>query len=224
MASRLRDNHHRASLAAAARRAQVAAAERWVRDRLGTIGHELRVAEIGASVFDITARFHQLSRCRDGHLLRLASLLHDVGRSVDDAHHPAEGAAMILRNTTLPLAPVERRALAYLTLYHRGDVPAAGDDDVLHPEDDHGALLDLLALLRSADALDSRSLESPRVVFALRGAGPRTELQVTCYLQTDSPKLKRVYQRRKKFRLLEERFDCRVNVEVRSAQDLRLVA
>jgi exopolyphosphatase/pppGpp-phosphohydrolase len=220
----LSDNHHRGSLAAAARRAQAVAVERWVRDRLGTIGHEVRVAEIAANVFDITAGFHRLSRCRDGHLLRLSSLLHDVGRSVDDARHPAEGAAMILRDTTMPLAPVERRALAYLTLYHRGDVPAAGDDDVLHPEDNHGALLDLLALLRGADALDSRSLESPQVVFALRGSARQTELHVTCYLQTDSPKLRRVYRRRKKFRLLEERFDCRVVVDVQSAHDLRLVA
>jgi exopolyphosphatase/pppGpp-phosphohydrolase len=210
--------------AAVAHHAQVEAAERWACRRLGTIVHEQRVVEIASNIFDITGRLHRMSRRRDGHLLRLACLLHDVGRSVDDAEHPAEGAAMILRDTTLPLSPTDRRALAYLTLYHRGDVPAAGEDDVLHAEDDHEALLDVLALLRGADALDSRSLESPRLVFTLRGSGRRTTLFVHCYVQEDSPKIQRVYRRRKKFRLLEERFGCSVAIDVQNAQDLRLVA
>ena len=224
MPLRLRNQLVKSLPAADARRAQLAAAERWARAHLGSLAHEARVGEIAGHLFDITARLHGLGRCRDGHLLRLACLLHDVGRSVDDATHPAEGAAMILRDASLPLTPAERRALAYLTLYHRGDVPAAGHDDVLHPTDDHAGLLDVLALLRGADALDSRSLESPRLVFALRAAGQRTELRITCYVQTDCPKVRRVYRRRKKFRLLEERFGCRVQIDVASAQGLRLVA
>jgi exopolyphosphatase/pppGpp-phosphohydrolase len=151
-------------------------------------------------------------------------MLHDVGRSVNDAEHPVEGAAMILADTKLRLTQVERRALAYLTLYHRDDVPAAGDDEVLHPDDDHGALLHLLALLRCADALDSRSLESPRLVFALCGRGRALQLQVTCYVETDSKKIRRVYRRRRKFRLLEQLIGCSVTVEVSTAHALRMVA
>ena len=77
-----------------------------------------------------------------------------------------------------------------------------------------------LALLRAADALDSRSLESPRLVFALRG---RT-LRIGCYLDTDSAKARRVYRRRKKFRLLEELLDCRVELDVRCGETLSMVA
>jgi exopolyphosphatase/pppGpp-phosphohydrolase len=206
------------------RQAQAAAVGRWVRLCLGTTAHETRVADIAGTLFDLTARLHRLDRRRDGHLLRLASMLHDVGRSVDDAEHPAEGAAMILANTRLPLSPAERRALAYLTLYHRDDVPAAGDDDVLHPEDDPFALRRLLGLLRCADALDSRSLESPRLVFALRGRDRLPEVHIDCYLESDSRKVRRVYARRRKFRLLEEVLPCRVRVEVSTADALRMVA
>jgi hypothetical protein len=49
-------------------------------------------------------------------------------------------------------------------------------------------------------------------------------LRVTCYLQGDSEKARRVYQRPKKFRLLEQTLGCRVEVDVASAQALRMVA
>jgi exopolyphosphatase/pppGpp-phosphohydrolase len=184
------------------------------------------VAEISATVFELTAPLHALHRSRDARLLRLAAMVHDVGRCVDDAEHPAHGAAMLLSDQSLPLGVAERRGLAYLTLYHRGGVPAVGDDDVLHPEDDRAGLLTLLGMLRCADGLDSRSLESPRLVFALlagSGAG-RATLRVNCYLQTESEKARRVYQRPKKFRLLEQTLGCRVEVDVASAQALRMVA
>lgn len=133
---------------------------------------------------------------------------------------------MLLRDESLPLPATERRALAYLALYHRGAVPKTGSDDVLHAEDDHAALRKLLGLLRCADGLDSRSLESPRLVFALlagRGSQPPV-LRVTCYLQSESEKVSRVYRRRKKFRLLEQTLNCRVEIEVARAQALRMVA
>jgi exopolyphosphatase/guanosine-5'-triphosphate,3'-diphosphate pyrophosphatase len=206
------------------RKAQAAAVGRWVRLRLGTTAHEMRVADIAGALFDLTAHLHRLDRRRDRPLLRLASMLHDVGRSVDNAEHPAEGAGMILADTRLPLSPGERRAVAYLTLYHRDDVPAAGDDDVLHAEDDHLALRRLLALLRCADALDSRSLESPRLVFALSGRDRAPDLHVACYVESDSRKVRRAYARRRNFRLLEEVLSCRVRVEVSTADALRMVA
>ena len=214
----------RANSRSPSRASQSAAVERWAGRALGAVRHEQRVVEIGETVFDLTAPLHGLHGGRDRHLLRLAAMVHDVGRSVDDANPPAEGAAMILADSTLPLSPAERRALAYLTLYHRGEVPATGDDDVLHPDDDHAALLKLLALLRCADALDTRSLDPPQLVFALAGGARRPELRVTCYVLHDSEKVRRVYGRRKKFRLLEELLGCMVSVDVVPAQGLRMVA
>jgi hypothetical protein len=134
---------------------------------------------------------------------------------------------MLQADTTLPLTPAERRALTYMTLHHRGPVPDAGRDEILTKSDDAERLLLLLAMLRSADALDSRSVEPARLVFALGGiklATGRTPLRITCYLESDSAKARKVYRRRKKFRLLEDLLDVGVDVEIDRAEGLRLVA
>ena len=198
---------------------QLAAIERWVLSQLGTTEHERRVTQIASKLFDLTLPLHGLT-ANDRRLLRLAAMAHDVGRAIDDDTHPALGAQMILDAASLPLTDADRRALAYLTRYHRGAAPEPRTDEVLSRGDDHDALLRVLALLRAADGLDSRSLESPRLVFALHG--PR--LSITCYLDNDSPKARKVYTRRKKFRLLEETLACRVEVEVSQATSLHLVA
>jgi hypothetical protein len=134
---------------------------------------------------------------------------------------------MLEADTALPLTPAERRALVYMTLHHRGAVPDLRRDDVLCKADDAERLMLLLAMLRSADALDSRSVEPARLVFALGGmklSTGRTPLRITCYLGSDCAKARKVYRRRKKFRLLEDLLDVRVNVEIDRAEGLRLVA
>jgi hypothetical protein len=214
-----------------------AAAERWASRRLGTVAHERRVATIAESLFDLTSRILALGAA-DGRLLQLAAVVHDVGRSVAKAEHPAKGARMLLSDTRLPLSASERRAVAYLTRYHKGRVPPAGEDSILHRGDPHQRLRRVLALLRSADALDSRSLRPPRLVFALdsgsaarprlAGADPSRRrpgvLRVTCYLNKDCAESRRVYRRRKKFRLLEELTGLRVEVDIARAEALRMVA
>lgn len=191
----------------------------WVARHLEDIEHEQRVARIASTLFDLTAALHDLdSRCRN--LLRAAALVHDVGRSIDKAEHPAAGARLVLRDESLRLGRHEREMLAFMTLYHRDGLPREGDEKLLRDDYDRPALRKLLALLRAADALDSRSLESPQLVFGLR----KRKLHVACYLRDVSGKARRVYLRRKKFRLLEEELGCTVEVDVRSAEALPLVA
>ena len=195
------------------------ALRKWVLRQLGSIEHEQRVAEIAHKLFDLTWPLHGLGRC-DRRMLRLAAIVHDVGRAIDDETHPQQGARMLLEADHLPLSPGERRGLAYLTRYHRGRVVEPGEDAILRRGDDGDRLRQVLAFLRAADALDSRAIESPRLVFALLGR----RLQVTCYLDDDTPKARKVYTRRKKFRLLEEVLDCRVEVRIAAAQALQMVA
>jgi exopolyphosphatase/pppGpp-phosphohydrolase len=203
-----------------------AAAQRWVMRHLGATRHEQRVASIASNLFDLTHPLHSLTPA-SRRLLRLGAMVHDVGRIISKADHPSDGAAMLEADETLPLTPGERRALVYFTLHHRGRVPDLGRDDVLSKADDADRLLLLLAMLRSADALDSRSVEPARLVFALSGmklTTGRRDLRITCYLENDSAKARKVYRRRKKFRLLEELLDVRVDVESDRAEGLRLVA
>jgi exopolyphosphatase/pppGpp-phosphohydrolase len=194
-------------------------AERWVARRMGDVEHERRVATVAITLFDLTAPLHKLEAWHR-RVLQLAAVMHDVGRSIDKKEHPVEGARMIERDTWLPFSPTERRAVAFLTRYHRGRVPELGSEKILTSDDDVTSLRLLLALLRAADALDGRSLQSPRLIFALR---PK-RLHVSCYLEEDSAKARRVYSRRKKFRLLEDVIKRRVEIDIRTADVLQMVA
>src|SRR5205085_10434109 len=98
------------------------ALQRWVRRQLGAVDHERRVTAIGSKLFDLTWPLHGLGS-GERRLLRLSAMVHDVGRSIDDDTHPEQGAKLLLDETHLPLGGAERRALAYLTLYHKGRVP-----------------------------------------------------------------------------------------------------
>ena len=198
---------------------QLQALERWVLRHLGSIEHERRVTQICSKLFDLTWPLHGL-RISDRRLLRLAAVVHDVGRAINDDTHPEQGARMLAEDDRLPLTAFERRIAAYLTRYHRGKVPEPGDGEFIRPSDDPHRLRLLLALLRAADSLDGRSLESPQLVFSLLGR----QLRVTCYLDQVTEKAHRVYTRRKKFRLLEELLDCQVEVTVTEAEALLLVA
>src|SRR3954471_24992113 len=75
--------------------------QRWVVRRLGRIGHERRVNTICTTMFDLTSDLHGLT-CAHRRLLRLAALVHDVGRQIDNRRHPALGAEMIMEDEHLP--------------------------------------------------------------------------------------------------------------------------
>lgn len=192
--------------------------ERWVARRLTSVQHERAVAHLSRQIFDLTQESHGLG-LEYRRLLVRASLVHDVGRCKDDDRHPAIGAEMI-EQSWLPLGSAERRALAYLTRYHRGDVPAIGEDRYLQPGDDHRGIRLLLAMLRAADCLDSRSMASPQVQMDWNGQ----KLVIDCLLPDLSAKARKTFTRRKKFRLLEDLLDCRVKVRVGTMDEAELVA
>lgn len=192
--------------------------ERWVARRLGSMQHERAVAHLARRLFDLTSPLHRLG-IEYRQLLTRACLVHDVGRCKDDDRHPTIGARMI-NESWLPLSGTERRALMYLTRFHRGDVPAVGQDGILVPGDNHKSLRLVLALLRAADGLDSRAMSSPEVHFHLKGA----KLFVHCALADISPKARKTFTRRKKFRLLEQTLDCRVKVRLSTEPVMEMVA
>lgn len=192
--------------------------ERWVVRRLGKIGHERRVTAIATTLFDLLSESHALDASHR-RLLRLSAIVHDVGRQIDDRDHPTIGAQMLLKDTTLPLTAQDRRKLAYLTRYHRGAVPEAGYDEILENGDSRKTMRCILALLRAADTLDNRNIRPPRIVVALKGR----KLRVTCFIEEDCNKARRAFTRRKKFLLLEELLDCKVEVQIKLAEAVEAV-
>ena len=195
-------------------RERIAAA--YARRQLKSLEHERRVLSIASKLFDLTGQLHEL-RPRDRRTLRLAALLHDVGRRFGERNHPADGARMILDDLTLPISVRQRRAVAYLTRYHRGAVPRIGFDDILRRGDRRKAMVKILALLRAADALDNRQLHPPTIAIALKGR----KLSIICFVETDVNRARKVYRRRKKFRLLEELLGLKVDVDVQRAHTVQ---
>lgn len=181
----------------------------FVQHKLGHHRHEVRVAFLASRLFQQTRHLHQLPRS-ELTTLKLAALLHDIGRHLDDDRHPELGARLILRSKQLPLTPRERRIAAFLARYHRGAVPEPGHDELLLPlADAHPARI-LLSLLRAADALDSRSNGHVHVDLRLRG---RT-LHIHASPEHATPKSRKQLERRKKFRLLEDALGCTVRLKV----------
>ena len=191
----------------------------------GALRHERRVADVAAAAFDLAGPLHHLGP-QHRQLLRLAALLHDVGRSVTGGpEHAAIGAAMVAAAAGLPLAPADRRALAYLAKFHRGPVPPPGEDWTLAPPDDAAAARVLLGLLRLADALDSRNDGPPGrpapggVVLSLDGRVLSVDL-----FDADPPDPSRwAGAKRKKFAPLEEALGVSVVVTPRRAEAVRVV-
>jgi exopolyphosphatase/pppGpp-phosphohydrolase len=196
-----------------------AAVETWVKKHLGSIAHELRVVRIMEELLELASPFHELSKA-DRALLELGALVHDVGRSIDDDEHPKHGAAMVLEDASLSLSGAERRTAAYLTRYHRGRVPERQRDDLLASGDDHARARLMLAFLRAADGLDSRWLGSPRVLMSIH----RRTIRLECYVEKDTPKIRRLFTRKKKFALLEEELGCRIEIDLAMGDSVRLVA
>jgi len=140
--------------------------------RLGSVDHERRVTEISTRLFDLTRPLHGLMPAdnEDAPPGRNGSRRRPEASAMKT--HPRTGHGCCWRRRRFPVSENERRPPRVPdALYHKGTVPEAGCDKILERGDDHSRLRRVLALLRAADALDSRSLESPRLLFALVGTG-----------------------------------------------------
>ena len=179
---------------------------------LSSLEHERRVKEIAGRLFDLTRPLHGLKES-DRRTLLLAAVVHDVGRCVDDQTHPEVGGRMLREADELPLSQKQLAELVQLTRLHRGRVDVASVRLSRR-------MRVLLALLQAADGLDSRAIESPKLVMVFQSR----RLHITCYLDELTGKAMKVYGRRKKFALLEEMLECRVDVNLVEGRDLRMVA
>ena len=184
----------------------------WTASLGGSSRHERRVSRIAVRLFDLLAPIHQMNR-RHRKLLRLAALVHDAGRSISSDGHAQHGAELVLRSREIDVTEDYRRALAYLVRYHAGPVPALRDDEILLPGDGRRKLLVLLSLLRAADGLDSRRLDSTAIIAQLKSQ----RLSVRCMVRRRLARAQRILHRKAKFKLLEEMLGLRVKLRVTGA-------
>jgi exopolyphosphatase/pppGpp-phosphohydrolase len=191
---------------------QLATIRHWAGEHLGDVQHEQRVMQIAVHLFDLTAHLHGLGS-KHRRLLQVGALLHDVGRSQEPKKHHLSGAKLILNSPTLPLTPLQRQVAAYLARYHRGPVPSTMNSTYLPDEVLPAELQLLLAILRAADTLDNRRLPQPTLILRLKGR----RLRIKCLVDTQCRRARRVFQRRRKFKMLKRLLGVRVKVQVKRA-------
>lgn len=188
---------------------RIRSVQHWVARRLGETRHERRVLLIAVRLFDLLGGFHGLGPSHR-RLLKLGCFLHDVGRLHGARRHHIAGAQMILQSRSLPLHRSERTAAAYLTRYHRKQVPDPPKQESALQQAEHGGLRILLAILRAADALDSRRI-CPRAL-TMRLVGRNVGIHV--YIQGERRRACRAFEKRRRFQLLKKTLGVSVKLRV----------
>jgi exopolyphosphatase/guanosine-5'-triphosphate,3'-diphosphate pyrophosphatase len=119
------------------------------------VAHTRHVATLALGMFDELARLglHD-GDPRERELLWAASILHDIGMSVDyDDHH--KHSRYLILNAGLPgFSPVEVAIIAQAARYHRKGMPDPGPLRALFGEGDTERLDRCAALLRLAEDLE----------------------------------------------------------------------
>jgi exopolyphosphatase / guanosine-5'-triphosphate,3'-diphosphate pyrophosphatase len=119
------------------------------------VAHTRHVATLALGMFDELARLglHD-GDPRERELLWAASILHDIGMSVDyDDHH--KHSRYLILNAGLPgFSPIEVAIVAQAARYHRKGMPDAGPLRALFGEGDAERLDRCAALLRLAEDLE----------------------------------------------------------------------
>jgi exopolyphosphatase/guanosine-5'-triphosphate,3'-diphosphate pyrophosphatase len=132
--------------------------------------HTRHVAALALGMFDELARLglHE-GDARERELLWAASMLHDIGMSVDYDDHHKHSRYLILNGGLPGFAPVEVAIIAQAVRYHRKGMPEPGPLASLFGEGDAARLDRCAVLLRLAEDLErSRDQLVRRTTIALR--------------------------------------------------------
>lgn len=176
--------------------------------------HAMNVAKLSLRLFDALQPLHQMGNT-ERIWLRIASLLHDVGKSVSGTFHHKASRDIIVRQADLPFRKRVRRIIGLIARYHRGALPKDSHKYYRRLDDDsRQCVRKLAALLRLADALDA---EHKQTVTNLTCEIRRN--RVILYLLTDDETdLGKVLR---KADLLEQAYNKQVEVRTVVASRLR---
>jgi exopolyphosphatase / guanosine-5'-triphosphate,3'-diphosphate pyrophosphatase len=133
--------------------------------------HGRQVSMLAVSLFDQTEDLHKLGP-ESRRILRVASLLHDVGSFVSPSGHHKH-SQYILASSGLPgFSPEEVQVVANVARYHRKGPPRPDHEGYQRlSKGDRQRTVKLAALLRAADALDREHLQRVTRVEVRRDRG-----------------------------------------------------
>jgi exopolyphosphatase/guanosine-5'-triphosphate,3'-diphosphate pyrophosphatase len=116
--------------------------------------HAEAVLQLSRQLFDQTRALHGLDQ-RARVLLDAASLLHDIGVSINNDGHHKHSQYIVQSSDIVGLADDERQIVGMLARYHRRSPPSRDHEDFARlRRKDRSMVERLAALLRLADALD----------------------------------------------------------------------
>jgi exopolyphosphatase/guanosine-5'-triphosphate,3'-diphosphate pyrophosphatase len=140
--------------------------------------HARRVSDLAASLFEQLRPMHGLPK-RDGFLLELAALLHEVGSFIGAPGHHRHSYYIIAQTPILGLTDEELLVVANVARYHRKAPPDLSHEGYRElPERDRQRARTLAAILRLADALDHDHRQLVTAVSAkARGSELRLKLK-----------------------------------------------
>lgn len=116
--------------------------------------HGELIARLAVRLFDKTCDFHHLDN-ESRLLLEVAALLHDIGHHIHTADHDKHGYYLLNANYLIGLNERQQSIIANIVRYHRKSSPGT-DDPTMRPlpNKDRLIAIQLIALLRLADAMD----------------------------------------------------------------------
>jgi exopolyphosphatase/guanosine-5'-triphosphate,3'-diphosphate pyrophosphatase len=140
--------------------------------------HTRHVASLALGMFDELARLGlHPGDPRERELLWAASMLHDIGMSIDYDDHHKHSRYLILNGALPGFTPVETAIIAQAARYHRKGMPSPGPMAPLFGDGDAERLDRLAALLRLAEDLE-RSRDQMVTGTSLRLADGTVELRL----------------------------------------------
>lgn len=116
--------------------------------------HCAYIEKIALTIFDQTTKIHRLGE-RERLYLRVASILHDVGKYVNLNQHDVHSYNIILFQDIMGLSNRELKLVANIARYHSEEIPKLSDENyAMLSIRDQILVSKLAAILRFAEALD----------------------------------------------------------------------
>jgi exopolyphosphatase/guanosine-5'-triphosphate,3'-diphosphate pyrophosphatase len=173
--------------------------------------HAHNVSTLATQLFDQLQADHGLNR-HHRLLLEIAALLHDVGKFINESAHHKHSQYIVQNSDIFGLNSDDMRILSNVVRYHRKSLPTRTHISFMSLQrEERLAVMKMAALLRVADALDTRHSSSIRAVSLERA---EEELYIRCSHQGDLSAER--HSIGLKGDLFEETFGLRVILETRN--------
>ncbi len=117
--------------------------------------HAMQVAKLSLKLFDKLQPLHRMGNS-ERIWLRVASLLHDVGKNISGPCHHKASREIIVNEANLPFRKRVRKMIGLIARYHKGTMPKDTHKYYKRMDEEEKRCVRMLAaILRLADGLDA---------------------------------------------------------------------